>query len=309
MGFLRTTVGWTLTVGLCGAALILGLTAVRVQRSTTPTRTAAVEIDFVSMRLPVREVRFPAVDGLELAGWFLPGREGYPPVILCHEWGSSKESLLNLAIKLNESGFPLVLFDFRGHGASAGHGSTLGVDEKRDVLGALDYARRIDGADTSRFGIYGAGMGAHAAVLAAQDRPAVRVLVLDGLYPDASFALMRRFYNGWGPALPRPEFLPVGIFSVMNGSRPDGERASAALAGLTGRDLLFLAPAGDAILAHEIESMFARVPDQREVDGNLIVVPSTLNEGLYGEELETHRHEVNEFFSSRLLPSAGIEDG
>ena len=78
---------------------------------------------------------------------------------------------------------------------------------------------------------------------------------------------------------------------------------------MTGRDLLFLAPAGDAILAHEIESMFGKVPVQREVDGNLIVVPSTLNEGLYGEALETHGQEVDEFFSSRLPPSTGTVGG
>src|SRR4029453_354334 len=85
----------------------------------------------------------------------------------------------------------------RGPGASGGTASTLGVDEKRDVIGAVDYLADLEGIDHRKVGAYGVGQGAHAAVLAAADRPALKALVLDGLYPDASYPLVRSAFEGW----------------------------------------------------------------------------------------------------------------
>jgi len=305
----RSRARLALIVGLAGTAIVIGLAAFRVQSAITPQRIPVTKIDFESMRLPVREIDFAAADGLELSGWLVRGRSGYPAIVLCHDWGASKENLLNLAITLHERGFPLVLFDFRGHGGSQGRGSTLGIAEKRDILGALDYARRIDGVDDGRVGLYGVGMGAHAAVLAASERQTVRVLVLDGLYPDAEFLLLRRFYGSGNSGVPRPGFLPVWLFSLLTGASPRGERAEGILGRLTGRDLLFVASEGDSVLADEIERMYGAVPLQPDVDGNLVVLPAIQGEGLYGEQMSIHHREVADFFSSRLgvpgLPREG----
>lgn len=299
----------TLGAGLALATLVVGLTALRVRNATTPPRSTAPSIDFQAMGLVLREVDFPAADGLKLRGWLLDGRPGYPPVVLSHDWGGSKSSLLTLAMSLNEAGFATLLFDFRGHGASAGGRSTFGLAEQRDVLGALDYARRLEGADGARAGVYGVGMGAYAAVLAAQERQSVRVLVLDGLYPDAQFAVLRHFYGDWGGALPRPAFLPVGVFALMTGTRPSRQRADEALLSLTGRDLLFLAPEGDIALAREIERMYGAIPLQPDVDPNLVKLPADTTGGRYGEDLARHNLKVTEFFGSRLRPlSAGDPD-
>ena len=97
--------------------------------------------------------------------------------------------MLTLGIALQKGGFTVLAFDFRGHGASGGTGSTLGLDEKRDVIGALDYLA-ASGVEARRIGVYGVGMGAHAAVLAAADRPSASVLVLSGLYPARRAARM-----------------------------------------------------------------------------------------------------------------------
>lgn len=301
MAFLRSTAGRVLAGALLSCLAVVGLTALRIRAAVMPPRPPATQLDFAAMGLEIREMRFPAVDGVELRGWRLPGDARRPPVVLCHDWGATKESLLHLAIRLHDEGFPLLLFDFRGHGDSAGRGSTLGAAEKRDVLGAIDFARTMGGGEQSRIGVYGLGMGAHAAVLAARERKLVRVLVLDGLYPDPQFELLRRFYHGWGESLPRAEFLPVGVFAAMNGSVRDEGGADGVLGSLTGRDLLFLAPAGDEALSREIERMYHLVPLQPDVDGNLVRVPAASAGGTYGEALERHDRDVAAFFSSRLL--------
>ena len=46
--------------------------------------------------------------------------------------------------------------------------------------------------------------------------------------------------------------------------------------------------------------MVEAVPDQPDVDGNLVVLPRTQSEGLYGADLARHHRGVTEFFVERL---------
>lgn len=301
MAHRKTAVLGTLLAILLGVVGVVGGAAtLRVRQTLRPTRQAVVPFDFAAVRLQGEAVEFVASDGLHLAGWLLSGRTEWPPIVLCHDFGESKASLINLGIALNKRGFPVLAFDFRDHGASQGDHSTLGLEEKRDVLGAIDFLAGRKEFHRSRVGVYGVGMGAHAAVLAAADRGAVKVLVLDGLYPDVAYPLIRRVYAGWDIGVRRLGFLPEGIFALLNRTQVREERAAEVLARLAGRDLLLLAPAGDSTLAREIERMYQAIPDQKDVDGNFVLLPATHSQGLYGENLRRHHARVEEFFLARL---------
>jgi pimeloyl-ACP methyl ester carboxylesterase len=300
MAFWESKRGAFLGVLLLAWVCLVCVTGARVHLATHPERETGEGINFDSMLMLVDSVRFQAVDGTPLAGWLLEGDGGWPPVLLCHDLGSSKASLVNLGIELHDRGFTVLLIDFRGHGQSQGRSSTLGLDEKRDILGALDFLAQRRGGETGSVGVYGAGMGAHAAVLAAEDRSNLRVLVLDGLYPDASFPLGRKVFAGWEPGQRRLGFLSSGLFAVMNRTRIGDHRAADVLPGLVGRDLLLLAPANDPELTAEIQRMVTTIPEQRNVDGNMVVLPAIHGDGLYGEALERHREQVALFFETRL---------
>jgi pimeloyl-ACP methyl ester carboxylesterase len=304
MGFWRSKTGALFVVILLMTGLAVGITGVRVHAVTHPARQASADIDFDSILVRVQKVQFPAVDGIELQGWMILGKTNRPPILLCHDAGASMASLVSLAIGLHNRGFSVLLFDFRGHGTSGGRASTLGLHEKRDVLGALDFVSDRLGAASRNVGIYGVGMGAHAAALAAADRPALRVLVLDGLYPDVSYSLVRRVFGGWEPGVRNLAFLPNGVFWLAYRTRIADHRAADALAGLLGRDVLLLAPAGDPELTDEMKRMVGTIPQQPDVDGNLEVLPATQVDGLYGADLARHVSRVTEFFESRLLTTA-----
>jgi pimeloyl-ACP methyl ester carboxylesterase len=205
-----------------------------------------------------------------------------------------------VALALSRAGFTVLMFDFRAHGDSAGERSSLGVLEKRDVVGAVDFLGTLEGLETKRIGVFGVGMGAHAAVLAAADRPALRVLVLDGLYPDASYELARRVYLDWSFAVDHLSFVSGGMLAALNGSAGPEARAADVIGHLLGRDLLFLAPASDTRLADEMMRMYETVPDQADADGNLVVLPATHADGLYASDLTRYHERVAEFFSTRL---------
>jgi pimeloyl-ACP methyl ester carboxylesterase len=300
MRFWRSPLGALAVVLLLAAGGGIGATAYQVFRQTAPRRATEVPIDFESMMVRAENVRFPSTDGIDLAGWLIRGAPDQAPIVLCHDLGSSKASLVNVALALSRAGFTVLMFDFRAHGDSAGERSSLGVLEKRDVVGAVDFLGTLEGLETKRIGVFGVGMGAHAAVLAAADRPALRVLVLDGLYPDASYELARRVYLDWSFAVDHLSFVSGGMLAALSGSAGPEARAADVIGHLLGRDLLLLAPASDTRLADEMMRMYQTVPDQADADGNLVVLPATHADGLYASDL-THYHErVAEFFSTRL---------
>jgi pimeloyl-ACP methyl ester carboxylesterase len=284
-----------------GVSVALGATAVRVHSQLTPPRVGGAPIDFEAMMMRVEEVDFDSSDDVALSGWFFPGLPERPALILCHDLGASRGSLVNLAIALRREGFSVLAFDFRGHGASDGGRSTLGLLEKRDVFGALEYLKTRTEIDTRHVGVYGVGMGAHAAVLAAADRPALKVLVLDGLYPDAGYPLVQGVYRDWNFGVDHLGFLPRGIYVAFNGTTTGTEQASEVIGNLPGRDLLLLASEADERLAGEMMRMYETVPEQVDADGNLVVLPATHGDGLFAEQLENYHLRVTEFFESRMV--------
>jgi pimeloyl-ACP methyl ester carboxylesterase len=305
MGFLRSPWGTLIVVTAVALGVVLGATSVRVYAKTHPRSQAAAPLDFDSMNVRVEPVKFASADDVLLSGWLLPGEPDRPPLLLCHDLGEEKGSLIGTAIALRKSGFTVLLFDFRGHGESAGASSTLGLHEKHDVLGAIEFLRGLDGTDTTEVGLLGVGMGAHAAVLAAAERPEARVLVLDGLYPDPDFALVRDVYAEWGFAARHLAFVPRLAFTMMNGASPRAQRAADVIGRLRGKHLLLLAPAGDSALAAEMQRMYGTIPDQEDADGNLVILPATHTGGLYGEQLARYQERVCGFFLGRLAEERG----
>ena len=286
---------------VCVGAAALGI---RVQQVTRPARQTQQAANLAADLVKIEPVRFRSSDGVDLAGWLIPGKPEFPAIVLCHDLGGSKASLVNLAIPLQRQGFTLLAFDFRGHGESAGERSSFGIVEKRDVIGAVDYLAAVRGIDARRLGVFGVGMGAFAATLAAQDRPSLRVLVLDSLYPAIEYSLSRKVYENWPFGVQHLSALPLIAFRILDRTGAAGERAADILPRLVGRDVLMVAPAGDLALAGEMERMYHTIPEQENVDGNLITLPATLQSGLYGDNLERYLTRVCAFFESRLVGSS-----
>lgn len=278
---------------------VLGLVALRVHQVTHPPRAAGEQPDFEAMMLRVEPVSLRASDGVPLAAWWLQGLPEEPAIVLAHDFGADKASLTHLAVSLRKQGYNLLLIDFRGHGESAAAAASFGPTEKRDLLGAIDHLGER-GFPPERIGLYGVGMGAYAALLAAEDRPRMPVLVLDGLYPEASWPMVRRFYSGVPSAREWLDFAPRAWFGAVHLRGTEAPRAETLMRGLIGRDVLLLVSDGDAELNRAARTMIAAFPEQPDADGNLVVLPATLAEGLYGDDLGRYIDHVVEFFDRRL---------
>jgi alpha/beta superfamily hydrolase len=84
-------------------------------------------------------------------------------VVLCHGVGSAKERQLDLARYLAARGFNVLVFDFRGHGESAGNFISYGVRERFDVMAALAWAKANHPAEAQH--LFGIGTNCGAAAL------------------------------------------------------------------------------------------------------------------------------------------------
>jgi len=120
-------------------------------------------------------------DGLQLAAWYVPGTRP-ESLILVHGLGANRADMLDLATVLHTRGYNLLLPDLRAHGRSQGNVSTLGVKEVRDIQAAVKYLQLQPEVDPYRIGIYGASLGGAVALLAAEQIPTLRGVVVDSTF-------------------------------------------------------------------------------------------------------------------------------
>ena len=134
-------------------------------------------INQAALGLPHERVSFPASDGVQLAGWYVPSHNG-AAVVLVHGGGGDRQGTVLHARMLAKAGYGVLLYDARGRGESAGHENAAGWQWDRDVRGAVSFLtnRGID-----HIGLLGLSTGAEAVVTEAAADPRVQAVVSDGL--------------------------------------------------------------------------------------------------------------------------------
>ncbi len=289
---------------LCAALLCAGGAGFLLYSVTHPARDRE-RIDPADLLLRTEDVTFPASDGVRLSGWLVKGAPRTPVIILCHDLGGSRSTLLGSAVSLNRAGYPLLVFDFRGHGASAGSGSDLGVSEKRDIEGAVEYLKGRGDIDPTRVGLWGIGMGAYAGALAALDNPTLVALALDSLYPDVSTELDRLVREKIPPAL--QVLMPAlhAAYRPYLALRSKTPALSSSLAGLEGRDILLIAATDPPDRYQEEKAIYAALPEGPKGGKNLLELKASVVTGLYAEDKKTYDSAIVRFFSASL-PREGV---
>jgi hypothetical protein len=124
-------------------------------------------------------VAFRASDGLRLAGWYRPSRNG-AAVLVVHGGGSDRRGSVAHARLLARHGYGVLLYDARGRGESEGAPNNYGWGWPKDVEGALAFLRGRPGVDPARIGALGISTGADVLVEVAAERGKLAALVTDG---------------------------------------------------------------------------------------------------------------------------------
>lgn len=165
----------------------------------------------VPPRLNPQEVRFPSLDGTRLRGLYIPGRKAYPTIVLCHGYARSLAEPWGVALRLNEGGYNVFLFDFRACGKSGGLYSTVGYQETWDLLAAVQYVKATFGRGP--IGVLGISMGAAAAVMAAAQSQDIAAVVADSAFATLEGVTSKKVRD----VAPLRRGLPLGWLGLWAG--------------------------------------------------------------------------------------------
>ncbi|HEV2661623.1 MAG TPA: alpha/beta hydrolase [Ktedonobacteraceae bacterium] len=158
--------------------------------------------NMVTSHLPVHEVHFRAVDGVQLAGWLVIASPRAPTIILVHGSRGSRVDMLPWAQFLYDAGYNVLLYDNRGCGESEGWNTTLGAREPDDVLGAVHYLQQRSDLLLKQYGALGISLGAGVVLLAAAHEAALKAVVADSAWVDEHTVINGMSHVGLLPLLP-----------------------------------------------------------------------------------------------------------
>jgi uncharacterized protein len=117
-------------------------------------------------------------DGLRLAAWYIPSRNG-AAVIVVHGGGGTRNGSQRHALMLARAGYGVLLYDARGNGESEGRHDAMGWTWEPDVAAAVDFLSRRPEV-SGRIGALGISTGAEAVLQAAARNDEIAAVVSDG---------------------------------------------------------------------------------------------------------------------------------
>ncbi|OGF44672.1 MAG: hypothetical protein A2452_07935 [Candidatus Firestonebacteria bacterium RIFOXYC2_FULL_39_67] len=158
-------------------------------------------------KIPFEKITFTTKDNVLVYGWWTTGKTKEKCIILCHGLGADKSDMLNYMPFLYKKGYSLLAFDFRGHGESKEKYTSLGYNETKDLIAAVDFAK-AKGA--KHIGVIGRSMGAAVSIRTAELSPEIKAVVADSSFaclPDMIKSYARRLYH-----LPYFPMVPVTVY-------------------------------------------------------------------------------------------------
>ena len=124
------------------------------------------------------EVSFLSTDNLTLRGWFIPAdKPDAPAIVYAPGTQHDQTSGLQITKPLHEAGYHVLLFSYRGSGASDGNelGFTYGQAESQDLDAAVAFLS--ESKAVRDIGVIGFSAGAATSILSTARNPRINVVV------------------------------------------------------------------------------------------------------------------------------------
>ncbi len=245
--------------------------------------------------VPFETVTFRNGQGMRLNGWWLNRPATRKVIVLCPGYGRNKSDLLGIGSRLWQSGYNVLLFDFRDQGESEPAIATIGHFERHDLEAALDYVHsRLPGAE---IGALGYSMGAAVAIMTAASRPDIRSLVADSSFADLRKVLRMAFHQVTHlPASPAFEIIEL-LVRLRAGYRISDVRPADYIARIAPRPILIVH--GDSDTIAPIEDAYALF-DAANEPKELWIAPDTAHCGTYFADRQAYIDRVVAFFEKWL---------
>jgi fermentation-respiration switch protein FrsA (DUF1100 family) len=190
-----------LALGYLGVGLFVA------DRLSAPSRQPQ-ELTPTDVGLNYREVSIQSTDGLELAGWWVPGDDPSRTVVLVSgkEGDKSDRHVVKTASVYAGADYAVLMIDLRAQGRSEGERVTMGYKEVRDVRGALLWLNER-GFAPGEVVLHGFSLGG-ATVLRAAPKSGAAAVVEESAYSDLPMILRQQLPEVSG----LPSLFTPGIF-------------------------------------------------------------------------------------------------
>jgi uncharacterized protein len=242
----RTTPGWWRILSVAVVVLVLQFIlepfSIALYGSNAPAFPLGSATP-TSRGLPYQNITLPTSDGVHLAAWYVPSRNG-AAVVLLHGAGSTRTSVLGQAAVLAHHGYGVLMVDARGHGQSGGDAQENGWWGNKDVSGAVSWLETRSDVAGGKLAVLGMSMGGEEAIGAAGADPRIRAVVTDG-------ALWRgAMDDGWLPHsisgyIERADLSVQTALTGLLSSAPTPPSLASSLRATAPRPVLLIASKGE----------------------------------------------------------------
>jgi pimeloyl-ACP methyl ester carboxylesterase len=257
-----------------------------------------------AVHLPYTTVTFPSQNGKsKLEGWFVPAAGSVKTVIFSHGYGGNREEewvpLYTLARELHKQNYNVLMFDYGYVNPSNNRLMTGGVQESKELLGAIDYVKQTTSGSIY---IWGFSMGAGTALQTAlQQNGDISGMILDSTFLLNSDTL----YQNMNQVVHMPKYpsLPLVrlFFPLLNGVSLHQVPYTKVTTTSYTMPIFMIHGTDDNKAPYSlVESMFKQ---QHNSASKLWILPNAQHELLYRAEPKTYVSRTLDFLNG-IQPSA-----
>ncbi len=196
-----------------GAALATFWVVVPLATAIIATHRPRQQVDPAELGRPYETVTLRTSDGLRLAGWYVPSRNGAAVISY-----PTRRGKLPQARMLARHGYGVLLLDARGYDGSDGAPNLFGWGETRDIDAAVTWLRRQPDVHEGRVGGIGFSVGGEMMLEAAAGNLRLRAVVSEGAGIRSYRENLLNGPRGW---FALPEYLvQTAAVAVLSGTPP-----------------------------------------------------------------------------------------
>lgn len=257
----------------------------------------------LAIGLPYENITFPSRKGTShLEGWFIPGSSD-KTVIFSHGYGGNREELwvplYNLAQELHKQSYNVLMFDYGYVQPESKRIVTGGVQESKELLGAIDFIKqKVQGIVY----IWGFSMGAGTALQTAlQDSDDISGMILDSTFllnPDTLYHNMKQYVN-----VPKFPSLPLVrlFFPLLNGVSLQEIPYQKVTNAQYKMPIFFIHGTEDDKAPYEMtEDIYSK--QRHNERSQLWIIPNAQHELLYRAEPKAYLERTMKFLGDLSLP-------
>ena len=260
------------------------------------THRPRADVEPATIGAPYRTVTVRTADDLELAGWYVPSRNGAAVISFPTRTGKVEHARM-----LVRHGYGVLLMDMRGYEGSEGSPNAFGWGATTDIDAAVAWLQRRPDVQQGRIGGIGFSVGGEQMLEAAAENTGLRAVVAEGAGERSVHEALMRGPRGWF-SLPTAA-VQTAALSVLSDTMPPPSLEDVA-ARIAPRPI-FLIYAGRGAGGEDLNPAFYRAAKQPK---RIWEIPESHHVGGLSARPIEYERRVIDFFDDALLGSPEVSE-